>query len=77
MVNNHKSYFSGRVVGIRCLELLGIIHVSKPNNQSFQLFDCECRQDILDSVNESGDWNENIEAAFRKGIEAFKANGTW
>ena len=34
-------------------------------------------QEILDSVNQSGDWNENIEAAFRKGVEGFKANGTW
>ena len=34
-------------------------------------------QDILDSVNQDGDWNDNIEAAFRKGIEAFKANGSW
>ena len=34
-------------------------------------------QDLLDSVSESGDWDDNIEAAFKKGIEAFKANGTW
>ncbi|MEE9333269.1 MAG: F0F1 ATP synthase subunit alpha [Granulosicoccaceae bacterium] len=33
--------------------------------------------DILDSVNESGDWNDDIEAVFKKGIEAFKANGSW
>jgi F-type H+-transporting ATPase subunit alpha len=34
-------------------------------------------QDLLDQVSESGDWNDDIAAAFRKGIEAFKANGTW
>jgi len=34
-------------------------------------------QDLLDSVDSDGDWNENIEAAFRKGIEAFKSTGTW
>jgi len=34
-------------------------------------------QDLLDQVSESGDWNENIEAAFRKGLDAFKANGSW
>ena len=34
-------------------------------------------QDLLDQVSQSGDWDDNIEAAFRKGIEAFKANGTW
>jgi len=34
-------------------------------------------QDLLDQVDQSGDWNENIESAFRKGIEAFKANGSW
>ncbi len=34
-------------------------------------------KDLLDQVSESGDWDENIEAAFRKGIEAFKSTGTW
>ena len=34
-------------------------------------------QDILDQVSDSGDWDDNIEAAFRKGLDAFKANGTW
>ena len=34
-------------------------------------------QDILDQVSQSGDWDDNIEAAFRKGLDAFKANGTW
>ncbi len=34
-------------------------------------------QDLLDQVSESGDWNENIEAAFKTGIEAFKSSGTW
>ncbi len=34
-------------------------------------------QDLLTQVEQSGDWNENIESAFKKGIETFKANGTW
>ncbi|MFK7995133.1 MAG: F0F1 ATP synthase subunit alpha [Granulosicoccus sp.] len=34
-------------------------------------------QDILDQVDESGDWNDNIQASFKKGLEAFKANGSW
>ena len=33
--------------------------------------------DLLDQVNDSGDWDDNIEAAFKKAVEAFKANGTW
>jgi len=34
-------------------------------------------QDLLDQVNASGDWNNDIQAAFKKGLEAFKANGSW
>lgn len=34
-------------------------------------------QDILDQVDQTGDWNDNISAAFTKGLEAFKANGSW
>ncbi len=34
-------------------------------------------QDILDQVDSTGDWNDNISAAFTKGLEAFKANGSW
>jgi F-type H+-transporting ATPase subunit alpha len=34
-------------------------------------------QDILDSVAQSGDWDENIEAVFKKGLDTFKANGSW
>ncbi|MFK7890040.1 MAG: F0F1 ATP synthase subunit alpha [Granulosicoccus sp.] len=34
-------------------------------------------QDLLDQVEQSGDWNENIEAAFRKGLDSYKANGSW
>ncbi|WP_147653042.1 F0F1 ATP synthase subunit alpha [Vulcaniibacterium gelatinicum] len=32
---------------------------------------------LIEKVNASGDWNDEIEAAFRKGIEEFKATGTW
>ncbi len=34
-------------------------------------------QDLLDQVNESGDWNDDIAGAFRKGLDAYKANGSW
>ncbi|MFK7859151.1 MAG: F0F1 ATP synthase subunit alpha [Granulosicoccus sp.] len=34
-------------------------------------------QELLDQVDESGDWNDNIQSAFKKGVEAFKANGSW
>ncbi|PID60470.1 MAG: F0F1 ATP synthase subunit alpha [Gammaproteobacteria bacterium] len=33
--------------------------------------------DLLDKVNASGDWNDEIEAAFKQGIEDFKENGSW
>ncbi|MBX2882868.1 MAG: F0F1 ATP synthase subunit alpha [Granulosicoccus sp.] len=33
--------------------------------------------DLLSQVNESGDYNDDIAAAFKSAIEAFKANGTW
>ena len=33
--------------------------------------------DLFDTINTSGAWNEDIEAAFRKGIEEFKATGSW
>jgi len=32
---------------------------------------------LMDSINASGDWNKDIEAEFRKGIEEFKATGSW
>jgi F-type H+-transporting ATPase subunit alpha len=34
-------------------------------------------QDLLDQVNNSGDWNDDIAGAFRKGLDAYKANGSW
>ena len=33
--------------------------------------------DLLDQINESGDYNDDIQAAFKSAIESFKANGTW
>jgi F-type H+-transporting ATPase subunit alpha len=32
---------------------------------------------LMDKVAASGDWNDDIEAAFKKGIEEFKATGSW
>jgi F-type H+-transporting ATPase subunit alpha len=34
-------------------------------------------QDLLDQVNDSGDWNDEISGAFTKGLDAYKANGSW
>jgi F-type H+-transporting ATPase subunit alpha len=34
-------------------------------------------KDLLNQVDESGDWNDNIAAAFKKGLDAYKANGSW
>ena len=34
-------------------------------------------EDLLDQVEQSGDWNDDIQAAFRKGIESYKSNGSW
>ncbi|HSR66227.1 MAG TPA: F0F1 ATP synthase subunit alpha [Xanthomonadaceae bacterium] len=31
----------------------------------------------IDKINASGDWNDELEGAFRKGIEEFKATGSW
>ena len=33
--------------------------------------------DMMANVANTGDWNDEIEAAFKKGIEDFKATGTW
>jgi F-type H+-transporting ATPase subunit alpha len=33
--------------------------------------------DLLNKINDSGDWNDEIEAAFKKGIEEFKATGSF
>ncbi len=34
-------------------------------------------QDLLDQINDAGDWDDNIEAAFKSACDAFKANGSW
>ncbi|TBR12451.1 MAG: F0F1 ATP synthase subunit alpha [Lysobacter sp.] len=31
----------------------------------------------IESINASGDWNDELEATFKKGIEEFKTTGTW
>ena len=33
--------------------------------------------DLLDQINNTGDYNDDIEAAIKKAVEAFKANGVW
>ena len=33
--------------------------------------------ELMTSVANSGDWNDDIEAAFKKGVEEFKATGSW
>jgi len=32
---------------------------------------------VMDKINATGDWNDELEAAFKKGIEEFKATGSW
>ena len=32
---------------------------------------------LIGKINDSGDWNDEIEAAFKKGIEEFKTTGSW
>ena len=32
---------------------------------------------LMDKINESGDYNDDIEAGLRSAVEDFKANGTW
>jgi F-type H+-transporting ATPase subunit alpha len=33
--------------------------------------------DVLSQVNESGDYNDDIAATFKAGVEKFKATQTW
>ncbi len=33
--------------------------------------------DLLDQINNTGDYNDDIEAAIKKAVDAFKANGVW
>jgi F-type H+-transporting ATPase subunit alpha len=33
--------------------------------------------EMMQSVAKSGDWNDDIEGSFKKGIEEFKATGSW
>jgi len=32
---------------------------------------------MMDKINATGDWNDELEAGFKSGIEEFKATGTW
>ena len=34
-------------------------------------------KDLLDQINESGDYNDDIEASIKKAVEDFKSNGVW
>ena len=33
--------------------------------------------ELMNSIAASGDWNDGIEDSFKKGIEDFKATGSW
>ena len=33
--------------------------------------------ELMQKVDASGDWNDDIEAAFKQGIEEFKTTGSW
>ena len=32
---------------------------------------------VMAKIDATGDWNDELEAAFKKGIEEFKATGSW
>jgi F-type H+-transporting ATPase subunit alpha len=32
---------------------------------------------MMDKISTTGDWNDELEGAFKKGIEEFKATGSW
>lgn len=33
--------------------------------------------DLMTQINDSGDWNDDLEAAFKAGVEGFKQTGSW
>jgi F-type H+-transporting ATPase subunit alpha len=33
--------------------------------------------DVISKIDQTGDWNDELENAFKKGIEEFKKTGTW
>jgi F-type H+-transporting ATPase subunit alpha len=35
------------------------------------------QKDLMDSINESGDYNDDIAAKLQAAIDDFKANNTW
>ena len=35
------------------------------------------QSELMDKVNESGDWNDELEAAFHDALKAYKESGTW
>ena len=43
------------------------LHASMASHQS----------ELMDKVNESGDWNDELEAAFHDALKAYKESGTW
>ena len=45
--------------------------------EGLDVVDAVRQGDLIKSVAASGDWNDEIEAAFKKGIEDFKATGSW
>ena len=40
-------------------------------------FMCSQHNDLLDQINSSGDYDDDVEVALRKAVEDFKAKGTW
>jgi len=33
--------------------------------------------DLVENINQTGAWDDSIEAAFKQGIEEFKTTGSW
>ena len=48
-----------------------------PFEAAMQSYIAANQADLLDKVNSTGDWNDEIESAFHEALKAFKANGTW
>jgi F-type H+-transporting ATPase subunit alpha len=32
---------------------------------------------LMDKINESGDWNDDLKAEMKKAVDDFKATGSW
>ncbi len=45
--------------------------------EGLQAYFANAMADTMKKIDETGDWNDELEAAFKRGIEDFKKTGTW